>query len=164
MKTLLALLALKDTASEAEAVAAVNALFATAKENKAEIEALKAKLSEGDKEIVTLAGAKDRSEAVTKFGALQAALKDSTAQVTVLSAKLEKLEAERLEAEVTSLVAEGMREGKIAPAQKDLWLKTGRASLSILKEYLSTAPKLVATEPLKPPPPRRPAAPASPTR
>jgi phage I-like protein len=121
MKMLLLALSLKDTATEAEALAALN------------------KLQERERELVALTGKATASEA---FGVVQA-WKQGAEQVVVLSAKLQELEGARTEAEVNSILEKLASEGRMVPAQKELLSKMGRTDLAQLKAYAATAPKIV---------------------
>jgi phage I-like protein len=154
MKTLLASLAalsiaVKPESTEAEAVAALNT-------------DLKPRLAKADaaealeNELLAMTGTKTLAEAKGVLAAHQ----QSHTQHAELSAKLkeaeEKLAAEqaaKLEAEVLSLVEQGVKDGKIPPATREFWLSQGKASPGTLKAFLSTAPALVplATEPGKKP-------------
>lgn len=127
MKTLLAALALKETATEAEALAALSARTHSHEEF--------------EREIITLTGAKSLSEAK---GLLQA-LKAKAGRFDASEAELVALKAKETEREVETLVADGVREGKIAPAMKPFWLEQGKKDLATLKAFLAAAPKIVTT-------------------
>jgi len=69
--------------------------------------------------------------------------KDSAATVASLSQKITELEQKGRETEVLSLVEAGVKDGKIAPAQKEMWLERGKKDPEFLKGFLSTAAKVV---------------------
>lgn len=151
MKTLLAALALQATATEAEAVTALSAREALAKKTQDD---LAAKLSAKDAEIVALTGAKSADEAK---GVLLS-WKDSHAKVVELSAKLKDsqdkiaaMTAEQASKDAEALVEQGIKDGKIAPAQREFWLGQGKANIKVLSGYLATAPALVSTKPTEKP-------------
>jgi ClpP class serine protease len=79
------------------------------------------------------------------LGALEA-LGHSRSRLAALSAKVERLEKENRRAKVTRMVAQAIRDGKIAPSQKEWATRTGLESPKTLKAYLETAPKLVRSE------------------
>lgn len=80
------------------------------------------------------------------------ALRDGQSSSKKLEAKVKTLETENRRGEVNKLVARGVRQGKISPAQKDFWVKQGMRAdgLEALKEYLLTASPVVSTEALTP--------------
>ena len=55
------------------------------------------------------------------------------------SDRLRKLELENRKSKVAGLVKQGMRDGKIIPAQKAYWTQQGMKSIEMLKGYLATA-------------------------
>jgi len=69
--------------------------------------------------------------------------KDSAATVVTLSTKIVELEQKGRETEVLTMVELGVKEGKIAPAQKEMWLERGKKDPEFLKGFLSTASQVV---------------------
>lgn len=132
METLFTTLGLKKDATEAEALAALNARDASRKEL--------------ESELLATTGAKTLSEAK---GALAALRQKADAHDNAVAA-MEKLKAEALEREVTELVETGVKEAKIAPAQKAFWFENGKKDVAMLKAFLATAPKLIETAAKKP--------------
>jgi phage I-like protein len=98
-------------------------------------------------QLLTATGKATLSEAL---GAIEG-LKAASVQVTTLSGKLAELEAATRLGEVNLLVEGALKDGKLAPAQKDWALSLGKADVAQLKGFLSTAPKIVgaAHEPKK---------------
>lgn len=115
MKTVIAALSLKTESTEAEALSAVSALVAT------------------ESKVLEMTGAKTSTEALATIHAW----KDGAAKVEALSAELGTVKAEKLKAEVASLIEEGVKAGKISPAQVELM---GEHAPEYLKRYLATAP------------------------
>lgn len=132
MKTLLAHLGLKDTSTEAEALAVLTDRDA--------------KRTDLEQALVTLTGAKSVSEAKGQLAALKAKADAHDAAVE----QLEKLKASAQEQEVIALVDGGVREGKVPPAMKPFWLEQGKKDVTALKSFLAAAPKLVTTTEHKP--------------
>lgn len=118
MKTLLAALGLAETASEAEGLAALNAIKA---QHDTSIAALKSQRP-NPAEYVD----------VTTFSAVQA--------------ELASLKASTNAAQVAALVAEGLADGRILP-QSEAWAKElGQTNVASLTTYLATAPKVAALQ------------------
>jgi phage I-like protein len=128
MKFLLSKLGLGEGASEAQALEVLSQREARA--------------AEEARELLTLTGAKDRSEAMGKV----AGWKQAADQVTTLNARLEAIEKDKRTAEVETLIADGKREGKLAPASEAWARETGTKDINTLKTFLATAPKLVQTD------------------
>lgn len=136
MKSLLKALGLSDTATEAEAIVALNAKTAEATAKAAEIagvvDATEAKLQE----LVALTGKGSPAEAL---GVIQA-WKGAAEKVATLSAKVQELEAAKVEAEVVALVDGAVAEGKATPAQRDVLLSMGRKDVVSLKAFVEASP------------------------
>lgn len=75
------------------------------------------------------------------MGALQS-MADSTKKVSKLSSEVAALRKEREDEKLSAMISKGMRDGKLAPAQKS-WAKT--QTLASLSAYLDAAPKMVRT-------------------
>jgi len=118
MKTLLAALGLAETASEAEALAALNAI--------------KAK--------------HDTSIATLKSQAPDPAAYVDVATFSAVQGELASLKASAHTAEVEALMAEGLADGRILPAA-DAWARgLGAKDVASLRAYLDTAPKVAALQ------------------
>jgi len=76
--------------------------------------------------------------------------KDSAGTVVSLSQKITELEQKGRETEVLALVDAGVKDGKIAPAQKEMWLERGKKDPEFLKGFLSTASKVVPARRARP--------------
>jgi phage I-like protein len=127
MKTLLTAMGLKDTASEAEALSAFGQLTG--------------RFQQSEQELLQLTSAASVNEA---FGVIRG-LKDSAAQLTKLNTRVQELEQQDREREVEALIGQGKRDGKLAPAQEVFFREMGKRDVAILKGFLASAPKLVAT-------------------
>lgn len=121
MKTVLAALALSLDATEADALAAVNARLAR------------------EKELLALTGRDTAGEAL---GVVQG-WKQGAEQAQALADKLATIEASTRETEVVALVDGAEKAGKLVPAQRDWAIKLGRKDVGELKAFLETAPKIV---------------------
>ena len=140
MKTVLSLLALSATATEAEAVTALSSLRASE-------EAAKQRAAAAEVELLTLTDSKTREEAKGKLGAW----KGAAAQVETLSAELATIKTQAAEREAQALIAAAKADGKVAAAQEPLLLSMGKRSLEELKAFLAASPKLVPTAALSQP-------------
>jgi len=147
MKNVLTALALAATASEADATSAVVVL-------RDERDAAKRTAAAMEAELLTLTDSKSAGEAKGRI----AAWKESAAQVATLSASLKAAEdklaahdAEAKSAKVLGMVEAGIKDGKIAPAQKEYFLSMGRKDVEMLSGYLGTAVPMVATAPIAKP-------------
>ena len=118
MKNVLTALSLGVSATEAEALSAVNTL------------------TELQREVYSLTGKSSINEAL---GSLRG-MKDSAAQVILLDAKLKEVEVAQRQAEVTALVQQGIHEQKVTPAMKGWAEQYALSDLAGFKEYLNTAP------------------------
>jgi phage I-like protein len=125
MKTVLAALKLSETASEAEALAAVTALAAQVQSTGTDVAPL-----------LALTGKTTVPEAI---GAVQA-LKAEAEKAAALSAKIAEIEKAAVEAERTSLIEEGKKSGKLAPAL-EAWAKS--LPVESLKAFLAAATPVV---------------------
>jgi len=99
----------------------------------------------GAAEMAKLNAITGRSTFGESLGAVQS-WKESAATVGTLSAKITELEQKGRESEVLSLVEQGVKDGKIAPAQKEMWLATGKKDPDFLKGFLSTAANVVPSK------------------
>lgn len=138
MKLLLALLGLAATATEDEAIAAVNALKSG---HQATLTALNTALGlkpEADVDAATSAIATLKTQSATG---------DKTTQATIatLQAQVAQLSAAQAEREVNALVDQALVDGKLLPAQKAWAINLGKASLANLQSFLKDAPKVAAS-------------------
>ena len=140
MKTLLTLLALAPTATEADGAVAINAL-------KSSEEAAKRRAGDLEREVIALTGAASIDDARGRLVGLKAAAD----QVTALTTKVAQLEGEKVGAQVDALIAQGEAEGKITPATKPMLLAMGKANPESLRGFLAVAPRVVALGALKEP-------------
>jgi ATP-dependent Clp protease protease subunit len=120
MKTLLAKLGLSETATEAQAVVALEGLFT----NAAEFRKLAGKTSDAEALGVFMAwrSGADRAEAISK--------------------ELTEIKAKSAEAEVVAAIDGAIKDGKAAPAQRESLLVMGRSSPDMLKAFIAAAPKV----------------------
>jgi phage I-like protein len=128
MKTLLSALSLAETATEAEALAALT------------------KVKDGLSALLSLTGTKTDAEALGVISGW----KTGSEKVAALSAEVEGLKTAALSSERDTLIAQGKTDGKLPPAL-ELWAKS--QSIESLKAFLSAAPKIGATtvtEPVSP--------------
>jgi phage I-like protein len=72
--------------------------------------------------------------------------KESAPQIEKLTARISELEQTGRAGEVERMVEAGIKDGKIAPAQKDYWLTNGKKDPEMLKGFLSTAGTVVPTK------------------
>lgn len=124
MKTLLAKLGLSETATEAQAVVAFDALTVTAGEFR------------------KLAGKTSDAEALGVF----MAWRSGAEQAATISKELTELKAKATETEVVAAIDGAIKDGKAAPAQRDSLLVMGRSSPEMLKAFIAAAPKVHAGE------------------
>jgi ATP-dependent Clp protease protease subunit len=114
-KALLAKLGLSDSATEAQAIVAFDAMVGTSRK------------------LIEITGAATEAQALGTVTAWKA----SHDQVADLNARVQKAEAEKAQAEVKALVDAAIKDGKAAPAQRDsLMLMTPEA----LKAFVAAAP------------------------
>lgn len=125
MKTLLTALSLKAEATEAEALEALT-----------RIQDDRRKLDEQLKELVALTGKASFAEAK---GAIEAG-KQAIATVERQAKELAALKAAETEREVVAMVDKAVADGKLAPAQREWALATGRKDIAVLRGFLDTAP------------------------
>lgn len=83
-------------------------------------------------------------------GALRA-LAQSHDQVQRLSSRVAELEAQRTNDEITSLVDEAVRAGKVTPAKRDEFIQLGRENRKALETTLSMLVPIVDPRPLEAP-------------
>lgn len=129
MKSILKALGLPETATEAEALVALQAI------------------QSGNQQVVTLTGKSSMAEAL---GVLQAH-KAAAEQVTTLTAKVAELEGQIADGEVTKLIEQGKADGKIPPALVETLTAMGKQNIATLKSYLEHAPKVAPTGSHTPP-------------
>ncbi len=131
MKSLLIALGLTETATEAEALAALNA-----RDTKAAAEAGIVR------DMVALTGKATASEAI----GTATAWKHAAEQVTTLSARVQELEGAGRDRDVTAMVEDATKAGKITPALREWALSMGRKDIAQLKAFIDAAPvHVVAT-------------------
>ncbi len=130
-------LGLKDDATDAEALSAVNAL--------------------GDlrKELLSMTGADEPAKAI----GILVAFKESHAQVESLKARIADAESKDLEREFTLAIDAGLKSGKLSKHLADEWAgkelrSVGRDGLKTLNSYLEKAPQMVKVEELREPAPK----------
>lgn len=139
MKDLLALLGLPETATEAEAIAAVNALMGNKAvvANKAVLTALGLAEGAGESEVVaTVMANKQGHDTIEKL----------TQQVNKLTDQLKAKEGEDVEAMVNKAIEGDGKGSKLTPAQKDWALKYAKEDLDGFKVFLNKAPYAVLKE------------------
>ena len=123
MKSLFKALGLSDTATEAEALVALNAV------------------SEQVRSVVTLSGKASFGEALGIISGWKA----GADQVAALSAKVAEMEKANATREIDSLIDEAKRDGRLAPAHEETARKVAAAGGSVaLSAMLSVLPKLGA--------------------
>lgn len=120
MKSLLKALGLNENATEAEALVALSTLQG------------------GAQQITTLTGKPTTPEAL---GTIQA-WKASHDQLPTLSSRVAELEGQVLGGEVTALVEQGKKDGKVPPAMIAVLTDMGKKDLAMLKSFLEAAPKV----------------------
>jgi len=91
------------------------------------------------RELLAATGSKTSNEA----RGVILAWKESADKVASLTTQLATFQAINVEREVTSLVDNAVRDGKIAPALKDFWLTEGRKNVEMLRGYVSKAPQML---------------------
>jgi phage I-like protein len=81
------------------------------------------------------------------------AWKSLPGEIEKLQNRIAELETKGQGATAEVLVEQGVRDGKISPAQKEMWLAIGKKNLEMLKGFLATAstvvPKKAAVAPEK---------------
>lgn len=93
------------------------------------------------RELLAATGSKTSNEA----RGVILAWKESADKVASLTTQLATFQAINIEREVTSLVDNAVRDGKIAPALKDFWLTEGRKNVEMLRGYVSKAPQMLTS-------------------
>lgn len=91
-----------------------------------------------------------RNDLAEVEGALLA-LSQSHDRIQQLSTQVAELQAQRTNDEVTSLVDQAVREGKVTPAKRDEFIQLGRDNRKVLETTLSMLVPMVATQPLAAP-------------
>ena len=137
-KSILSRLGLADTASEADvlnALASREALNTAATAQKPQVD-----------EVLSLAGAASLSAAL---GTLKA-WKESHEALPSLKAELSTVKAEKSTAELSALLDEATKAGKVAPAEREHLTAWGKASLDGLKAYLAAKAPVVVKDEKKP--------------
>ena len=166
-----ALLGLADGDGETEALTAIETLVNSVKELKAGlselvgldgskdhtakdlIQAMKAKLADDDgggdgnavlvlNKVAGLLDLPDGASSAQIEGAIKG-LKAGSGQAVDLAKELGDIKAELALNKATDAVAEGMKAGKLAPAQKDWALEYAKSNLEGFQAYLKAAPKVV---------------------
>jgi len=125
MKALLAALGLPETATEAEALAALNALKTA---HTGELAALRAKSTEAPDPA--------RYVEVATLTAVRGELATATTELAALK-------AEKHEAEVDKVVKAALAAGKLTPATEKWARDLGKSDLAALKSYVEAAPVVV---------------------
>lgn len=120
MKALLLALGLPETATEAEALAALSALRAN------------------HTAALTAAAVPD----VAKYAPI-ATLSAVQGELAAANTKLAALTAEKQTAEVDAVVAEALTAGKLTPATKDWATGLGKSDLAALKAFIAAAPVVI---------------------
>lgn len=115
-----------------------------------------------DPRLVILLKALGLGDAATEAQVLAKAMEHSElpSQLEKLTAKVTQLETERAKAEAEKLSAEidsAVKDGRVSPAQRELFLNLGKEKPQVVREFLASAPKIVnigtqtATPPAKEP-------------
>jgi phage I-like protein len=125
MKTLLTALSLAETASEAEALAALT------------------KVKDGLAALLSLTGKATEAEALGVISGW----KTEAEKVAAISTELATLKSAQVEGEKSALIDQGKKDGKLPPALEG-WAKG--QSVESLKAYLSAAPKIGAAPAVEP--------------
>lgn len=103
--------------------------------------------AQSEKQLTDLTGAKSYGEAL----GVVTAWKTLPDEIAKLNARITELETLGQGASAEVLVDQGVRDGKISPAQKEMWLAIGKKNLEMLKGFLSTASTVVPKKPLTSP-------------
>jgi phage I-like protein len=105
--------------------------------------------ADSEKQLIELTGKKTYGEAL----GVVAAWKALPAEIEKLQQEIAVLKQQGQGATAEMLVDQGVREGKISPAQKEMWLQIGKKNPEMLKGFLDTAstvvPKKAAISPEK---------------
>lgn len=103
--------------------------------------------ADSERQLVDLTGKKTYGEAL----GVVAAWKALPGEIEKLQTRIAELEQKGQGATAEVLVEQGVRDGKISPAQKEMWLAIGRKNPEMLRGFLDTAstvvPKKRALEP-----------------
>jgi len=103
--------------------------------------------ADSEKQLIELTGAKSYGEAL----GVVLSLKADVARIPQLEAELAALKTQGQGATAEMLVEQGIREGKISPAQKELWLQIGKKNPEMLAGFLKTASAVVPRKPAESP-------------
>jgi phage I-like protein len=103
--------------------------------------------ADSEKQLIELTGAKSYGEAL----GVVLSLKADVARIPQLEAELAQLKTQGQGATAEMLVEQGIREGKISPAQKELWLQIGKKNPEMLAGFLKTASAVVPRKPAESP-------------
>lgn len=139
MKRILKALGLAEDATEDEALAKLEELQELLEEQKGDEDEEDKETVEALSQVLALTGRKTPSEAL---GTVKA-WKTSAEQVTALSSRVTALETEKRQAEVKTLVAQGLKAGQLTPAMEAWAVSLGEKDVVQLRTYLETAPKIV---------------------
>jgi phage I-like protein len=144
LAALVASLGLADNTTEAQAIDAVKALKVKADTPPQKVTALSA-------EIVTalgLAAGADDAAALSAVAALKAKTAaggdTATATIAALQGEVAALTAKITGNEVTTIVDQALKDGKLLPAQKDWALSLGKANIAQLSAFIKDAPVVAA--------------------
>jgi phage I-like protein len=94
---------------------------------------------DSEKQLVELTGAKSYGEAL----GVVLSWKNQVPEIATLQARIAELEQKGQGATAEVLVEQGIRDGKISPAQKEMWLSIGKKNPDMLKGFLQTASPVV---------------------
>lgn len=134
-KELLRKLGLAETATEQDAIAAINKIEADA-------DAAKGTVVIANKSVLTALGLTETATEAEITGTIMA-MKQSHSQVATLAQELKTMKDALAAKDAADVVAVAMKEGKITPAQKD-WADTyAKTDLAGFKVFVSKAPVVV---------------------
>ena len=126
MRPVIVALGLRESAKDSEALTAI------------------VQLADAKREILALSERNSLSEAI----GVVAGWKSAATQVTALNAKVTELEKIQRDREVTELVEQGKREGRVPPTLVAWALSLGSRDMVALREFVTSAPVLVAAAPV----------------
>lgn len=95
--------------------------------------------ADSERQLIELTGAKSYGEAL----GVVLSLKTDVARIPQLEQELAQLKQQGQGATAEALVEQGIREAKISPAQKEMWLAIGKKNPEMLRGFLSTASPVV---------------------
>ena len=137
MKELLKLLGLAESATEEQAIAAVNKIIAdvqTLKTDKAAIVA--------NKSVIEALGLKEGATEAEITGTIMA-MKQSHGTVEQLTSELTLIKNKMSERDATEAVEKAVNDGKVTPAQKDWALEYAKRDMAGFQVFVSKAPIIV---------------------